>query len=182
MDIAQWGNAADDTGPVEIQGRGIIPGDGLADTPVEWEVEHIYANGVKMIHMNTKAALKRAKQFSLNNGLGILFLGTEGWILVERGFLDAEPKSLLTATIGPDEVRLPRSNNHRRNFIACITSRQRTVCPVETAVRSDTVCHLDDIAIRLGRKLRWDPQREEFINDEQANRMLSRPMRSPWHL
>ena len=182
VDIAQWGNAADDTGPVEIQGTGIIPGDGLADTPVEWEVEHIYTNGVKMIHMNTKTALKRAKQFSLNNGLGILFLGTEGWVLVERGFLDAEPKSLLTATIGPDEVRLPRSNNHRRNFIECIKSRQQTVCPVEMAVRSDTVCHLDDIAIRLGRKLRWDPQREEFINDEQANRMLSRPMRSPWDL
>jgi hypothetical protein len=182
VDIAQWANAADGTGPVEIQGSGIIPEDGLADTPVEWEVEHIYANGVKMIHMNTKTALKRAKQFSLNNGLGILFLGTEGWVLVERGFLDAEPKSLLTATIGPDEVRLPRSNNHRRNFIECLKSRQRTVCPVETAVRSDTICHLDDIAIRLGRKLRWNPQSEEFINDEQANRMLSRPMRSPWYL
>jgi hypothetical protein len=101
---------------------------------------------------------------------------------VEREFIDAEPKSLLTATIGPGEVRLPRSNNHRRNFIECVKSRQKTICPVDTAVRTDTICHLDDIAIRLGRKLRWDPKEEVFINDEQANRMLSRPMRSPWHI
>jgi len=182
VDIAQWGNGTDDTGPVEIQGTGVIPADGLADTAIEWEVEHIYANGVKMIHMNTKTALKRAEQFSRHNGLGILFLGDEGWILVEREFIDAEPKSLLTATIGPDEIRLPRSNNHRRNFIECVKSRQQTICPVDTAVRSDTICHLDDIAIRLSRKLQWDPKEEVFINDEQANRMLSRPMRSPWHL
>ncbi|MHC4106264.1 MAG: gfo/Idh/MocA family oxidoreductase, partial [Planctomycetota bacterium] len=96
--------------------------------------------------------------------------------------IDAEPKSLLTATIGTDEIRLPRSNNHRRNFIECVKSRRQTISPVDTAVRSDTICHLDDIVIRLGRKLRWNPEKEQFINDEQANRMLSRPMRSPWYL
>jgi predicted dehydrogenase len=182
IDIAQWGNGTDLTGPIEIQGTGVIPADGLADTPIEWEIEHLYANGVKMIHMNTKTALKRAEQFSLHNGLGILFIGDEGWVLVERGFIDAEPKSLLTATISPDEIRLPRSNNHRRNFIESVKSRQQTICPVDIGIRSDTICHLDDIAIRLGRKLHWDPENEHFINDEQANRMLSRPMRSPWHL
>ena len=181
IDIAQWGNGTDDTGPVEIHGSGVIPADGLADTPIAWEVEHVYANGVKMIHMNTRTALKRAEQFSLHNGLGVLFIGDEGWVLVERGFIDAEPKSLLTATINPDD-RLPRSNNHRRNFIECVKSRRQTICPVDTAVRSDTICHLDDIAIRLGRKLHWDPEKEQFTDDEQANRMLSRPMRSPWHL
>ena len=180
VDIAQWGNGTDDTGPVEIEGTGVIPADGLADTAVEWQVEHTYANGVKMIHANTKTALKRAKQFSLHYGLGILFLGSEGWVLVCREFLDAEPKSLLTATIGPNEIRLPQSDNHRRNFLDCVKTRQKTICPVETAVRSDTICHLDDIAIRLGRKLKWDPAKEQFIDDDQANRMLTRPMRSPW--
>ena len=182
VDIAQWGNGTDDTGPVEIEGTGVIPADGLADTPVEWEVEHTYANGVKMIHASTRIAAKRTKQFAARKGPGILFIGTEGWVLVGREYLQAEPKSLLTATIGPDEIHLPRSNNHRRNFIECVKSRQRTTCPVETAVRSDTICHLDDIAIRLGRKLRWDPKQEEFINDEKPNRMLTRPMRSPWRL
>ncbi|MFH1882640.1 MAG: hypothetical protein ABIL62_08025 [Planctomycetota bacterium] len=114
--------------------------------------------------------------------MGFIGVGSMGWVFVCRNLIEAHPKSLLTSIIGPDEIRLPRSNNHRRNFIDCVKTRQKTICPIETAVRSDTICHLDDIAIRLGRKLKWDPEREEFINDEQANRMLTRPMRSPWHL
>ncbi|MHC4109580.1 MAG: gfo/Idh/MocA family oxidoreductase, partial [Planctomycetota bacterium] len=121
-------------------------------------------------------------QFSLNKGVGILFLGSEGWIFVCRNLIEAQPKSLLTSTIGPDEIHLPRSTNHRRNFLDCVKTRHKTICPIETAVRSDTICHQDDIAIRLGRKLRWNSDKEEFINDKQANRMLTRPMRSPWHL
>jgi predicted dehydrogenase len=182
VDIAQWGNGTDDTGPVEIEGTGTIPADGLADTATDFEIEHTYANGVKMIHASTRVAIKRAKQFAKRNGPGILFIGTQGWVLVGRGYLEAEPKSLLTATIGPDEIHLPQSNNHRRNFLECVKSRQATMCPVETATRSDAICHIDDIAIRLGRKLKWDPQKEQFINDDQANRMLTRPMRSPWHI
>ena len=182
VDIAQWGNGTDDTSPVEIEGSGVIPADGLADTPIEWEVEHTYANGVKMIHASTRIAAKRTEQFAVRKGPGILFTGSEGWILVGRDYLAAEPKSLLTATIGPDEIHLPASNNHRRNFLECVRTRRQPICPVETAVRSDTICHLDDIAIRLGRKLKWDPQKEEFLNDETANRLLTRPMRSPWRL
>jgi len=181
-DIAQWGNGSDGTGPIEIEGTGVIPEDGLTDTAIEWEIEHKYANGVKMIHMNTGTALARASQFSLHRGVGVLFLGSEGWVFVCRDLIEAHPKSLLTSTIGPDEIHLYRSNNHHRNFVDCVKTRQKTVCPIESAVRSDTICHQDDIAIRLGRKLTWEPEREEFINDEQANRMLTRPMRSPWHL
>jgi predicted dehydrogenase len=182
IDIAQWGIGTDHTGPVEIEGTGVFPEDGLTDTAIEWEIEHKYANGVKMIHMNTAKALRRAPQFSLHKGVGILFLGSEGWIFVCRNLIEAQPKSLLISTIGPDEIHLPRSTNHRRNFLDCVKTRQKTICPIETAVRSDTICHQDDIAIRLGRKLRWDPEKEEFINDQKANRMLTRPMRSPWHL
>ena len=182
VDIAQWGNGTDNTGPIEIEGTGVFPEDGLTDTAIAWEIEHKYANGVKMIHMNSKTALKRASQFSLHSGVGILFLGSEGWVFVCRNLIEAHPKSLLTSTIGPDEIGLYRSNNHRRNFLDCVKTRQKTICPIETAVRSDTICHQDDIAIRLGRKLRWNPEGEKFINDGQANRMLTRPMRSPWHL
>jgi hypothetical protein len=182
VDIAQWGNGTDDTGPVKIEGAGVIPADGLADTPIEWEVEHTYANGVKMIHASTRSAAEKWKQFAARKGPGILFIGDENWVLVGRGYLAAEPKSLLTAKIAPNEIHLPVSNNHRRNFIECVKTRRKTICPVETAVRSDAICHLDDIAIRLGRKLIWDPQKEQFINDETANKLLTRPMRSPWHL
>lgn len=182
IDIAQCANGTDHTGPVEVQGWGVFPRDGLNDTAVEWEVEHKYDNGVRMVHMNTKTALKRAKQFSLHYGCGVLFEGAEGWAFACRDFVDAHPKSLLKETFGADEIRLPVSNNHRRNFLDCVKSRKETICPVETAVRSDTICHLDHIAMTLGRKLQWDPVKERFVDDETANRMLTRPMRSPWHL
>ena len=182
VDIAQWGNGTDDSGPVEIEGTGVYPRDGLTDTAIEWEVEHKYANGVKMIHMNTAKALKRAEPFSIYKSVGILFSGSEGWVFVCRDRIEADPKSMLTTTFGPDEIHLPESNNHRRNFLDCVKTRNKTICPIESAVRSDTICHIDDIAMRLGRKLRWNPEKEEFINDEQANSMLTRSMRSPWHL
>ena len=91
-------------------------------------------------------------------------------------------RSLLKTVIGPDEIQLPRSNDHRRNFLDAIRTGAPVMCPIETAVRSDAVCHQADIAIRLGQKLRWDPVEEAFIDNPEANRMLSRPMRGPWHL
>jgi hypothetical protein len=186
VDIAQWGNNTDDTGPLEIEGTGVIPKDGLCDTAVTWRVEHLYANGVKMIHMDSRHTEKEFPQFVTpvleNRGCGILFLGSDGWVIVSRGGIDARPKSLLKTTFSANEPRLPVSNNHKRNFLDCLKTRQKTICPIETAVRSDTICHLDDIAIRLGRKLHWDPKAEQFTGDDEANRLLTRPLRSPWRL
>jgi hypothetical protein len=186
MDIAQWGNGTDHTGPIEIEGTGVIPKDGLADTATQWQVQHQYANGVTMVHTNSKNAAKQYPPFGSGalqyKGCGILFLGTEGWVITSRGGNDADPESLLKPAFDSSEMRLPVSNDHRRNFLDCVKTRQQAICPIETAVRSDTICHLDDIAIRLGRKLRWNPKEENFVNDEQANRMLGRPLRSPWHL
>jgi hypothetical protein len=188
VDIAQWGNGSDDTGPVEIEGTGTIPEDGLCDTPVNWRVRHLYANTVTMFHMDVSHTLKEFPQFTAGAsalqipGCGILFIGTDGWVIVSRGGIAAEPKWLLQETFDADEIHLPVSNHHKRNFLECVRTRRETICPVETAVRSDTICHLDDIAIRLGRKLRWDPKKEQFINDDEANRLLRRPMRSPWTL
>lgn len=186
VDIAQWGNNTDDTGPLDIEGTGAIPSDGLCDTAVTWRVEHLYANGVKMIHMDSRHTEQEFPQFVTpvleSRGCGILFVGSDGWVIVSRGGIDANPKSLLQTTFGSDEPRLPVSNNHKRNLLDCIKTRQKTICPIETAVRSDTICHLDDIAIRLGRKLHWDPAQEQFVNDAEANRLLTRPLRSPWRL
>ncbi len=171
VDIAQWGNGTDHTGPVEIEGTGVFPRDGLCDTATSWRVVCTYANGVKMIFADNR----QEKQ-------GVVFEGTEGWVYVRRGFIDAHPKSLLTYKLGPGHIHLYRSPGHARNLIECVKTRQPTVCPPETAHRSNSICQLADIAIRLRRKLRWDPQREQFINDDEANRMLSRAMREPWHL
>ncbi len=186
VDIAQWANGTDHTGPLEIQGSGRIPSDGLADTPTAWHVTHKYANGVTMIHTNHLRAARDYPQFNSprlrQSGCGILFLGSEGSLVVCRGGIDAEPKSLLDTVISPREIHLQVSPDHRRNFLNCVRSRAQTICPIETAVRSDTICHLDDIAIRLARPLKWDPDKERFIEDDQANRMLRRPLRSPWQL
>jgi len=181
VDIAQWAMDADLTGPPEVEGTGIIPDEGLYDTYWEFDVVHTYSNGVKLYHMDHKTARKKEPLYT-HNAMGMLFVGSEGWIQVRRGFIDAYPKELLRTIIGPNEIQLPRSNDHRRNFLDAVKTRQQPICPIETAVRSDTVCHQADIAIKLGRKLEWDPINEEFKNDPDANRLLSKPMRSPWHI
>ncbi len=181
VDIAQWGNNADDTGPVSVEGRGRAPSEGLYDTAIEWEVEHMYADGVKLVHMDMKTAEKRAEQFLLH-WMGMLFLGTEGWVYVAREFIEAHPRTLLRTKFGPNDIRLPVSRSQRRNFLDCVRSKQTPISPVDTAIHSDIVCHQADIAMRLGRRLEWDPIREEFINDPGANRLMDRPRRGVWHL
>jgi len=168
-DIAQWGMGTEYTGPVEIQGQTEYPKDGLWDVHGDFSIEYTYANGVKVTCTDNK-----------KNKQGVVFEGTEGWVYVKRGQIDAQPKSLLTSTIGPNEIRLYKSNNHKANWLECIKSRAETIAPVEIGHRSCTVCLLGEIAMRLGRKLKWDPDTEQFIGDETANRMLWRPMRSPW--
>ncbi len=173
VDIAQWGNGTELTGPVEVEGTGVFPtDDGLCDNALSWEVSLRYRSGVVMDFTSDGG----------RNAHGIRFEGTEGWVHVARGSIDAEPKRLLQVSPKAGEVRLPVSDHHQKNFVDCVRSRGRTISPIEVAVRSDTVCHLSDIAMRLGRKLRWDPDREEFPGDPEANRFLSRAMREPWHL
>ena len=182
VDIAQWGNGTDDTTPVEIEGTGLIPRDGLTDTATRFEITHKYANGVTLVHMDTKTARQKAPQFWLHEGLGILFLGSDGWVFGSRQGLCTQPANLAKTVIGPNEIKLYRSNDHMRNFLDAIKTRRQTICPIDVAVHSDTICHQGNIAIRLGRKLKWNPEKERFIKDDEANRMLSRSMRSPWRL
>jgi hypothetical protein len=171
IDIAQWGNNSERTGPIEIEGTGVFPKGGLCDTATAWDIEMKYANGVRLVYTDEK----KCKQ-------GIRFEGAEGWVFVNRSEIDAQPKSLLESMIQPNEKHLYESSNHQRNFLDCIKTRQETICPVEVAHRSTTICHVSQIAMVLERKLRWDPAGERFIDDSEANRMLSKAMRSPWHL
>jgi hypothetical protein len=159
------------TGPVEIQGETEFPKDGLWDVHGPFRIEYTYANGVKVICAD-EGKVKG----------GVKFEGDKGWVFVTRGRIDAEPKSLLQETIGAGETKLYVSNDHKGNFYECIKSRKPTIAPVEVGHRSCTICLLGDIAMRLGRKLRWDPAKEQFLNDAEANKMLSRPMRAPWTL
>jgi hypothetical protein len=181
LDIAQWGNGTELTGPVEVEGTGVFPREGLADCALTWQVENLFANGVTLVHMDDETSKKHPLQ-AAGHGHGIMFLGSEGWIHVDRQGLDAQPKSLLKTKLNQNDVRLFKSDNHHANFIAAVKGQDKPAAPIDVAVRSDTLCWLDQIAIKLNRRLRWDPATEAFVGDDEANQMLDRPMRAPWKL
>jgi predicted dehydrogenase len=170
VNIAQWGNDTDHTGPVTVEGKGQFGKAGLYNTATKYEIEYEYANGVKL--------------FISSGTPSIRFEGTDGWIGDEswRGQLQAEPKSILDSVIGPGEIHLYTCRaGEQRNFLDCVKSRKPCYYTAESGHRTFTITHIGNISMMLGRKLRWDPYNERFINDDTANRMLSRAMRSPWH-
>jgi predicted dehydrogenase len=171
LDGAQWGNDSEHTGPVEVEGKGVFCEGGLYDTAKEYHIEYKYANSVTLIVKSGNPSLR--------------FEGSEGWIgnVGWRAPLQAEPKSILDSVIGPNEIHLYTcQGGEQRNFLDCIKSRKECYFPPEIGQRCFTIAHIGNISMLLGKKLKWDPDKEEFLNDEQANRMLSRSMRSPWHL
>jgi hypothetical protein len=114
---------------------------------------------------------------------GVRFEGENGWIFVSRGTIEASDPKLLSDPLPSSATKLYVSNNHAGNFVECVRSRKPTICPAEVGHRSVTVCHLGNISLRLGgRRLEWDPVKEQFKGDDEANRMLNRPMRAPWKL
>ena len=171
IDVAHWGLGLDLTGPVEIEGVGEYPKDGIYDAPTKYKFTCKYRDGLEMVVANDRQQPK---------GMGTVWYGQNGWIHVKRGRLEASDGKILKETIGPDEIRLYNSRDHHQNFLDCVKSRKKTITPIEIAHRSISVGLLGEIAMLLGRKVHWDPDKEEFVNDDAANRMLTRPMRSPW--
>ena len=168
-DIAQWGMGTDHTGPVEIEGSGTFPTSGLMETPVSFRATMKYKDGVE---------IRCSSQ-----GNDVTFHGTDGWITCNRGGrLVASKDEIVKEPLGPKDVRLYESTNHHRNFLECVRTRKTPVCDVEIGHRSASVCHLANIAIRLGRKIFWDPDKEQIVGDEEAARWTGRPMRKPWHI
>lgn len=172
VDIAHWGLDLDRTGPIKVSGTGVFPKDGLWNTATKYRVETFYENGIKMILAGGHADIKS----------GTKWYGENGWVHVNRGFLDAEPKSLLHEQFGPDEIHLLHSPGHQRNFLNCVKTRRQTLTPCETAHRSATPGHLGLISMLLGRTIRFDPRTEEISSDKTASEMLGRAYRSPWYL
>ena len=165
LDIAHWGYPHI---PVEYQGTGRIPTEGLFDTVVDWDLRGRYANGVEF---TMKAG-----------GDATRFVGANGWVSASRGGISAEPAAFLKVKIKPDEVHLLQDNHHYQNFLSSVLARKTPASDIDSAVQSDFISHLGDIAIRTGRKIRWDPQKETIIGDEIAQRMMQRAMRAPWSL
>jgi predicted dehydrogenase len=171
-DIAQWGNDTDRTGPVAVEGHGKFPPPGsLWDACYEFEFTCTYANGVQLI-CNTNAPYTR-------------FEGDEGWVQANFGGADplqAEPLSLLDAKIGRDELHFPLKHE-KRDFLDAVKSRGQTLADAEVGHRTASLGHLGHIAIQLGRPLKFDPDKERFVGDDEANQMLALPPgRSPWAL
>lgn len=172
LDSARQGVGADLAGPVEVDGRGRFPENGLYDTPVTWRVDYKYANGVTIIDADVS-----------QHEMGIWYEGTEGKVFCWRGGrLETEPATLRDSVIRPEEIRVYESDDHYQNFLDCIRSRKPTAAPVEVAHNSTTLCNIGAISMLLGRKLSWDAEGERFVDDDEANRLLSSPMRPPWRL
>lgn len=194
MDIAVWG-ADLFSGPIEVEGRGSFNAYGACDTATVWNVNMKFANRVTMTFVgvpnggNSGASTYDAwpqeedwkNRYRRITTHGTAFEGSDGWVHVDREGINLEPQSLIDLREEELDHQLVKSSHHARNFIDSVRSRKSTVCPIDESVRSDTLCHLSDIAIRTNRKLTWDPKKEHFINDEGANqRLKTRPGRKPW--
>ncbi len=186
IDSAHWGMGTEYTGPVEIWGKADFPTSGLWNVHGIFTTEAKYANGVHMIVSN-----------ELPNG--VEFIGSEGWIFVTRGNyqatasdpvvnsegrapLEANEASILTSQLGADEIDLPESQEHHGDWLAAIKANKQPIAPVEVAHRSCSACLLHHMAMKTDRKLHWDPDKEIFIDDDEANSWLSRPQRAPYKI
>jgi len=178
VDIAHWGVGLDYTGPDTVEGVGEFSETGLWNSASKYRINTKYAKGIQMTIAGGHDDIRS----------GTKWIGKDGWVWVDRGGLDAHPRSLLRETFSPDEIHLLRVENplgherHTRDFLDCVKSRATTLAPSEVAHRSATPGHLGQIAMLLGRKIRFNPETEKIIGDATASRMLGNAMRSPWHL
>lgn len=182
VDIAHWGMDTELTGPLEAEAKAEFPKKGLWNVHGPYHIEMKYANGVTMVIDN-------------NFENGVRFEGEKGWIFVSRGsakvtasdpttgnskaFAASDPK-ILQSEIGPNELHMHASKDHHLDWLTSIQTRKPCATSPEQAHRSTSACEIGWVAMRLGRKLRWDPVKEEFLNDDQANAMRSRPQRAPY--
>lgn len=168
-DLAQLGHDSEKTGPISFEGWATFPKEGLYDTAVNFHVRATYRDDIRLeMHDTGPRAIR--------------FDGDEGWISVDdTGLVEAQPASILKA-IKAERVDWTAIQTHQRDFLEAVKDRRDPVAPPEIAHRSTTICHAANICLRLGRPLQWDPRRERFVKDDQANAMMSRPARAPWSL
>jgi hypothetical protein len=184
LGIAQWGNKSDNTSPILYKGTGRVPKEGIFRTLETWDVGCQYENGVTLRMMDYETAKNVVMKYyplTWRDGDGVVFHGTDGWIGDFKGYsFYASNQKLWKQEFKPEEERLYVSPEHSRNFIDCVKSRKETVCPVEMAIRCDTIAHLVNVAAQTGRTIKWDPSTERIVGDEEAAKMITRPYREEW--
>tara|TARA_Y100000588_G_scaffold8915_2_gene10063 strand:+ start:1404 stop:2714 length:1311 start_codon:yes stop_codon:yes gene_type:complete len=181
-DIALWATGFERSGPVSAKGSPLIdmiPRGFTASS--EYELEYAYPNGV--IHRCRSTTANAWNGYVVNpfgQQHGVRLQGTAGWIWVTRGAIESSVPEILTEPLPSDAERLYASNDHMKNFIDCVRSRKKAICDAEIGHRSATMCHLGVTAVRLGRKVEWDPKKEKYKGDKEAEAMAKLPMRKPW--
>ena len=174
LDIVQWALGMDEGGPVDIfnpMPQWPAPGS-FYQTPELFSFQFRYASGIEVTVTDGDA-----------NPSGVHFEGENGTTLfVKRGSIKTNPADLLRQSIKPEEVHLYESKSHSRNLIDCILEKKQTICPPEIGHRSATIAHLGNIALKLGRGFKWNPETEKIDGNDEAMAMLTRPMRAPWNL
>ena len=164
FDIAQWGLGMDGNGPIQV-----IPPDGKNIK----DLTYIYANGTTM---------SRSSKYNGMDVNGILFVGSEGKIMVNRSYYKTWPDNLISHVISPNEIHLYKSENHYADFLNAVRSRKKSICDIGIGYSSVTVCLMGNIAYEVDRPLQYDQEKQTFINDAAANKLMGRPMRSEWHV
>jgi len=173
IDSAHWGLGLERTGPVEVEGTGVYPEEGIFDVPIQYGFLCKYANGIQ---------IRVANASRLPHKMGVTWYGQTGWIHVSRGQLFASDAKILEEKMGEGDTLLYHSDDHFLNLLECIRSRKETITPVDVAHRSISVGLLGEIAMTTGQKINWDPEKEEITGNPRAARLLSRPLREPWTL
>ncbi len=171
LDIAQWGLGMDASGPLEIEATAKFDPQKRFEVPVESDITYRYAEGITLLC--TQGPDRKT---------GTTFEGDKGWVHVNRGNIEASDEDIIMTPLPADAQRLYVSKDHMDNWFDCIKTRKLPICDVEIGHRSATVCHLGSLAMRLGRKLTWDPVKEEFPGDAKANAMRHYSYRKPWEL
>ncbi len=182
IDIAFWGGGKKVTTPLTVEGKGKWPAKGVCDTAMNWDIVLKYDSGLTMNFTGWPCRQEWTKRYGKISSHGTAFEGADGWVHVNRGGISASSPEILKTQFRANDLRLPVSSNHVRNLLDCVKSRAKTVAHIDDSVQSDIICQISDIAIRLEQKLRWDSKKEIFVNNDAANRRLSRVMRSPWKL
>ncbi len=175
-DIAHWGLGFDNNGPSEIEGHGEFPdAKALWNTCTKYRIELKYPDAITMTIAGGHSDIR----------MGTKWIGTDGWVHVNRGEFSGSKPEWDDYKVLPDELRkvkLFKSDNHQRNFIDCVKSRHPTIAPVETAHHSAIPGHLGLISMLVGRKLKWDVKREHILHDAEATKLMSRAYRPPWQM
>jgi predicted dehydrogenase len=175
LDIAQWGLGMDNSGPVSVEGTATFPKEkDRCEVTDTCKLTYTYANGVTVVLGQQQKDVPDS----------VTFIGEKGKVHVTRKDITSDQPELLKAEFGSGDTRLEVSKDHYQNFLDCIKSRAKPICDVEVGHRSATVCHLGNMAVRLGRKIQWDPVKEQVVGDAEAaaSPMMTRQYRAPWKL